>query len=197
MALEPPHHFAVGTCRVGAENPCPAPSIRTNDAGTPAFDSAAYMVSPSTIGTTMSASPCTIRVGAEPGETKRIGEYCAASACVNVRVAGNTRAFPHRERSVGGKYATIAATRLDSRSTASEADGSPESGVVPSSRASCPPALPPNTPMRLTSTLYSAACWRMKRTARRMSATISDMGYLGVLPCLTANTVNPFSFNGG
>jgi len=33
--------------------------------------------------------------------------------------------------------------------TASEADGSPESAVVPSSSASCPPALPPNTPMRL------------------------------------------------
>lgn len=37
----------------------------------------------------------------------------------------------------------------------------------------------------------------MKRTARRMSATIADIGYLGLLPCLTANTVNPFSVNGG
>jgi hypothetical protein len=30
-----------------------------------------------------------------------------------------------------------------------------------------------------------------------MSATIDDKGYLGQLPCLTAKTVNPFSFNGG
>jgi hypothetical protein len=37
----------------------------------------------------------------------------------------------------------------------------------------------------------------MKRTARRLSATIADMGYLGLLPCLTANTVNPLSVNGG
>ena len=32
---------------------------------------------------------------------------------------------------------------------------------------------------------------------RRTSDTIADMGYLGLLPCLTANTVNPFSFNNG
>jgi hypothetical protein len=37
----------------------------------------------------------------------------------------------------------------------------------------------------------------MKRTDRRMSATTDDKGYLGRLPCLTTNTVNPFSFNGG
>ncbi len=30
-----------------------------------------------------------------------------------------------------------------------------------------------------------------------MSATTDDKGYLGRLPCLTTNTVNPFSFNGG
>ena len=28
-------------------------------------------------------------------------------------------------------------------------------------------------------------------------ASVGDMGYLGLLPCLTANTVNPFSFNNG
>jgi hypothetical protein len=55
----------------------------------------------------------------------------------------------------------------------------------------------PKTPMRLGSTPYSFACWRMKRTERRMSATIDDKGYLGQLPCRTAKTVNPFSFNGG
>ncbi|HEU5182914.1 MAG TPA: hypothetical protein VFU01_00005, partial [Gemmatimonadaceae bacterium] len=37
----------------------------------------------------------------------------------------------------------------------------------------------------------------LERTARRKSATIADIGYLGLLPCLTANTVNPFSFSGG
>ena len=37
----------------------------------------------------------------------------------------------------------------------------------------------------------------MKRTDRRMSATSDDKGYVGRLPCLTTNTVNPFSFNGG
>ena len=31
----------------------------------------------------------------------------------------------------------------------------------------------------------------------RTSATIADMGYLGLLPCLTANAVNPFAFNNG
>jgi len=36
-----------------------------------------------------------------------------------------------------------------------------------------------------------------ERTARRTSATIAAMGYLRLLPCLTANTVNPFSFNNG
>src|SRR5688572_10473310 len=95
--------------------------------------------------------------GAAPEETKRMGEYCDASASVNL-VAGNARLFSHRERSVGGKNATTAATRLDSLSTESEADGSPESAVVPSSSASCPPALAPNTPMRLGSTPYSPAC---------------------------------------
>jgi hypothetical protein len=93
--------------------------MRMNDAGTPAFVSAPCIVSPSTIGTTVSASPCTMSEGASPGETKRMGEYCAASASVNL-VAGNARLFCHRERSVGGKYATTAATRLGSLSTASE-----------------------------------------------------------------------------
>jgi len=37
----------------------------------------------------------------------------------------------------------------------------------------------------------------MKRTERRMSATIDDKGYVGQLPCLTAKMVNPFSLNGG
>src|SRR4029450_3230052 len=37
----------------------------------------------------------------------------------------------------------------------------------------------------------------MKRTDHRMSATTDDKGYLGRLPCLTTNTVNPFSFNAG
>jgi hypothetical protein len=37
----------------------------------------------------------------------------------------------------------------------------------------------------------------MKRIARRISATIADMGYLVLLPCRTAKTVNPFSVNGG
>jgi hypothetical protein len=37
----------------------------------------------------------------------------------------------------------------------------------------------------------------MKRTDRRTSATTDDRGYLARLPCLTTNTVNPFSFNGG
>ena len=46
------------------------------------------------------------------------------SASVNVAVAGNARRFPHRKRSVCGKYATTAATRLDSLSTTSAADGS-------------------------------------------------------------------------
>ena len=68
--------------------------------------------------------------GAAPGETKRMGEYSAASASVSL-MAGNAcriSCVPHRERSVGGKYATTAATRLDSLSTASEADGSPGVG---------------------------------------------------------------------
>jgi serine/threonine protein kinase len=51
-----------------------------------------------------------------------------------------------------------AATRLDSLSTGSEADGFPESPVVPSSSARCPPELLPKTPMRLGSTPYSFAC---------------------------------------
>ena len=93
-----------------------------------------------------------------PGRDEAKGEYCAASASVNAAVAGKNRLFTNRTRSVGGKYATTAATRLDSLSTASEADGSPESAVVPSSSASCPPALPPNTPMRLGSTAYLPAC---------------------------------------
>ena len=57
-----------------------------------------------------------------------------------------------------GEFATTAATRLDSLSTASEADGSPESAVVPSSSASCPPELPPNTPRQWGSTPYTFAC---------------------------------------
>ncbi len=47
------------------------------------------------------------------------------------------------------------------------------------------------------STPYSFPCWRMKRTERRMPATIDDKGYLGQLPCRTAKTVNPLSFKGG
>src|ERR671919_1353228 len=150
---------ALARSRSAPSNPCPAPSMRMNDAGTPAFVSAPCIVSPSTIGTVVSASPCTMSEGAARGETKRMGEYSAASASVSLMAANacRIRCVPHRERSVGGKYATSAATRLDSLSTASEADGSPESAVVPSSSASCPPALPPYTPMRLGSTPYSPA----------------------------------------
>src|SRR2546423_15167099 len=101
-----------------------------------------------------------MREGAAPAETKLMGEYSAACVSVSLMAGNACRIIgvPHRERSVGGKYATTAATRLDSLSTASEDDGSPESAVVPSSNASCPPALPPNTPMRLGSTPYSRAC---------------------------------------
>ena len=126
-----------------------------NDAGTRALVNAAYIVSPWSIGTAVSASPCTISDGAEVDETKRMGENCAASASVNLKTGC---CVAHRARSVGGKFATTAATRLDSLSTVSAADGSPGSPVVPSSSASCPPALPPNTPRRLGSTPYSFAC---------------------------------------
>lgn len=147
------HHIisALARVRSAPSKLCPAPARRTNDEAMPAFFNAAYIVSPSTIGTTLSASPCTMSDGAAPDETKRMGEYRAASASVNA-VAGNACLFSQRDRSVGGKYATTAATRLDSLSTLSEADGSPESAVVPSSSASCPPALLPNTPIRLEST---------------------------------------------
>lgn len=123
-----------------------------------------------------------------------MGESCAASSSVNLKT---DCCVAHRARSVGGKFATTAATRLDCFSTTSEAAGSPASPVVPSSSARCPPALLPKTPMRSGSTPYSPACCRMKRTERRTSATIDVKECCGQLPCLTAKTVKPLSFSGG
>src|SRR5207253_10291313 len=59
---------ALARSRLAPSNPCPAPSMRMNDAGTPAFVSAPCIVSPSIIGTVVSASPCTMSEGAAPGE---------------------------------------------------------------------------------------------------------------------------------
>src|SRR5262245_18793209 len=56
-----------------------------NDVGTPAFIKAAYIVSPCSIGTLVSASPCTMSEGADLGETKRIGE----------NLVGALRVHPH------------------------------------------------------------------------------------------------------
>ena len=50
-------------------------------------------------GTAVSASPCTMSDGAEPGETKRMGENCAASVSVNLKTGC---CVANRARSVAG-----------------------------------------------------------------------------------------------
>ena len=66
---------------------------------------------------------------------------------------------------------------------------SPSSDAVPSISERCPPALPPQTPMRSGSMSYSLACRRMYRTARRTSATASGTLNCGELPWRTMNSV--------